>query len=105
MRLERALVTGAGGVLLPASKKGVLPVHGHLLALGLWGIPSGDTVALSSEVVSRLRCRRDGRCRSATLARLLCVSHGRHAHRPRGHQFQLEPAAQIGKASWRFRKV
>ena len=65
MRLERALVTGAGGVPLPAPETVSWPVVViRLRWMSLRAIPSGDAAALSCKVVSGLRCRRD--CRGAT---------------------------------------
>ena len=49
MHLERALVTGAGGVPLPAPAVSCLVVVICLRWVSrLWGIPSGDTVASST---------------------------------------------------------
>ena len=59
MRLEPALVTSAGGVPLPASET-VPWLVVDVCVRWLWGIPSGDVAALSSEVVGGLRCRCDG---------------------------------------------
>ena len=66
MRLERALVTGAGGVPLPAPEtvSWLVVVVCLRWMPRLRGIPSGDAVALGCKVVSGLRRRRD--CRGAT---------------------------------------
>ena len=59
MRLEPALVTSAGGVPLPASET-VPWLVVDVCVRWLWGIPSGDVAALSTEVVGGLRCRCEG---------------------------------------------
>ena len=54
-----ALVTSAGGVPLPASET-VPWLVVDVCVRWLWGIPSGDVAALSTEVVGGLRCRCEG---------------------------------------------
>ena len=58
-RTDCAVVTSAGGVPLPASET-VPWLVVDVCVRWLWGIPSGDVAALSTEVVGGLRCPRDG---------------------------------------------